>query len=301
MTATSELLSVRRLGVSFLRHDQSGTIHRIPVLRELSISVASGEVVAVIGQSGAGKSILAHAILGLLPDNAEITGEIVFDGGSLTKQRLRQILGRELALVPQSVGFLDPTLRVKHAVRLAARRSGLSRSEATAAQSRVFERLGLDEGAAAAYPCELSGGMARRVLLAMALVSGARLLIADEPTPGLDPEALAESTAQLRAIANEGRAVLLITHDIVSALGIADRVAVLLDGAIVEVAAASAFSGAAASLMHPYSRALWNALPENAFAVPLASTEIQTEAEIEGSGVDSEPTSMSLAIAGQHA
>lgn len=117
------------------------------------------------------------------------------------------------------------------------------------------------------YPFELSGGMTRRVLVATAVVSGASLVIADEPTPGLDPRAVAEALGHLRELADAGAAVMLITHDIESAIPVADRVAVFYSGTTVEVARAADFSGTGERLRHPYSRALWRALPANGFEV----------------------------------
>lgn len=262
------MLTTKDLSVAFRRVDHWGQVTRIPVLHRVSLQIAPGEVVAVVGSSGAGKSILAHAILGILPGNAEIEGRIFLRGEDLSPSRLAKARGREIALVPQSVGFLDPLVKVKHAVRLAARRSGLGRREALAAQENAFVRLGLSADAVDRFPFELSGGMARRILLAMATVGNPSLLIADEPTPGLHPEAVKESLARLRSFADAGKAVLLISHDIVPCLAVADRVAIFLDGEIVEIAPAADFSRKGEELHHPYSRALWNALPENAFEPP---------------------------------
>jgi peptide/nickel transport system ATP-binding protein len=262
------MLTIRELSVTFRRVEHWGQVARIPVLHRVSLDVAPGEVVAVVGSSGAGKSILAHAILGILPGNAEIEGRIFFRGEDLSPSRLAKARGREIALVPQSVSFLDPLVKVKHAVRLAARRSGLGRRETLAAQEDVFARLGLSADAGDRFPFELSGGMARRILLAMATVGNPSLLIADEPTPGLHPEAVRESLLRLRTFADDGKAVLLISHDIVACLAVSDRVAVFLDGEIVEIAPAAEFARKGEGLHHPYSRALWNALPENAFEPP---------------------------------
>lgn len=264
MTA-SEALSVRGLSVTFRRMGPWGRAERIEVLRDVSLAIGDHEVVAVIGSSGAGKSILAHTILGVLPSNAEIAGEVLYRGESLTASRLRQFRGREIALIPQSVGFLDPLVRAKHAVRWAARLAGLGGVEARSAQQKAFAEVGLSEEAGDRFPFELSGGMARRLLLAIAIVGNASVLIADEPTPGLHPEAVRESLDRLRGFADMGKSVLLISHDISASLAVADRVAVFLDGRIVEVAPADAFSGQGTHLRHPYSRALWRALPQNAF------------------------------------
>jgi peptide/nickel transport system ATP-binding protein len=262
---TDRILSVEELSVTFRRIEPGRPVARIPALRRVSLDVGRGEVLAVVGSSGAGKSILAHAILGVLPGNAEVEGTILFRGEALTPARRAQARGREIALVPQSVSFLDPLLKAKHAVRLAARRAGLGKEVARAAQEEAFERLGLSRDAGEKFPFELSGGMARRILLAMATVGNPSLLVADEPTPGLHEEAVQESLSQIRKFADQGKAVLLVSHDIVACLRMADRVAVFLDGEIVEVAPVASFSNDGADLHHPYSRALWNALPQNAF------------------------------------
>ncbi|HBS17905.1 MAG TPA: ABC transporter ATP-binding protein, partial [Halomonas sp.] len=116
------------------------------------------------------------------------------------------------------------------------------------------------------YPHELSGGMARRVLIAMAQVSNARLVIADEPSVGLDPNQRDRVLAALKAIALEGKAVMLITHDLRHALTIADRVSVIRQGQALETAPAQAFQGQGEQLMSCYARTLWQALPDNAFS-----------------------------------
>lgn len=265
-------IAVRNLSVTFCRTERWGHVTRIQALRGLSLAVHRGEVLAVVGDSGGGKSVLAHALLGILPSNAEIEGDILYDGESLTSPHLARLRGRQIALIPQSVAFLDPLVRVKHAVRWAARRSGLGKAAATMTQQEAFLRMGLSEEAANSFPFQLSGGMIRRVLLAMATVGNASVLVADEPTPGLHPEAVSDSMRLLRELADEGRAVLIISHDVTACLGIADRVAVFLDGAVVESAAASAFTASGTGLKHPYSLALWDALPDNGFSTPADSS-----------------------------
>lgn len=270
--ATDKVLAVQDLSVTFRRVELGGPVARIPVLRHVSLDVEQGEILAVVGSSGAGKSILAHAILGVLPGNAEITGQIAYRGQTLTAERLAAIRGRQIALVPQSIGFLDPLQKAKHAVRLAARRAGLGKEEARAAQEDAFGRLGLSPEAGERYPFELSGGMARRVLLAMATVGDPALLVADEPTPGLHEEAVKESLLRMRRLADTGKSILLISHDVVACLAVANRVAVFLDGEVVEIADAAAFSRSGEALGHPYSRTLWNALPQNAFVLTPAKS-----------------------------
>ena len=135
-----------------------------------------------------------------------------------------------------------------------------------------MRRLDLPDGTDRQYPHELSGGMARRVLTATATVGQPLLVLADEPTPGLHPAVVAETLAGLRAMADDGAAVVLITHDLLGALEVADTVAVFYAGTTVEVAPAHRFSGRGSGLRHPYTRALWAALPGHGFT-PLAGAQ----------------------------
>ena len=140
-------------------------------------------------------------------------GTINYDGEVLTAARQAALRGKEIALIPQSVNYLDPLMRVGKQVRTSAKAG-----DASAAQREVFERYHLKQEVENMYPFQLSGGMARRVLLSTAMVSGAKVIIADEPTPGLDPTVIKEALNSFREIADEGCAVMLITHDIESAL-----------------------------------------------------------------------------------
>ena len=115
------------------------------------------------------------------------------------------------------------------------------------------------------YPFELSGGMARRVLFSTAMLTDAQLIIADEPTPGMHLEAAVEAMRMFRELADAGKGILLITHDIDLAIRVADRVAVFYAGSVLEIARAADFTGAGERLRHPYTRALWQALPQNGF------------------------------------
>lgn len=262
------MLAVDNLAVSFLRYSGWLRRTRLPCLSDVSVTLAAGEVLGVIGASGAGKSLLAHAILGLLPPNAEQGGTITFAGEPLTPLRQARLRGRQIALVPQSIAFLDPLARTRRQVTWAARRAGLARTEAFGAAAGALAAQGLEEPAARAYPHELSGGMARRVLLAIASVGEADLVICDEPTTGLDRKTIARMLAQLRALADQGKAVMVITHDLAAVLPYADKVTVLRDGTAQETVSARAFTGHGDALASPYSRALWRSLPQNDFSAP---------------------------------
>ena len=142
----------------------------------------------------------------------------------------------------------------------------LSKAERKTRRAQLFERYGLGPEVARLYPHELSGGMARRVLLCCALMDSPRVIVADEPTPGLDLDLAVRALDDFRAFANEGNGVLLITHDIELALRVADRVAVFKDGTVVEETATASFADPGL-LRHPFTRELWHALPEHDFAV----------------------------------
>lgn len=257
------ILEVDDLSVSFTQYTGRFRQTTLRVLQGMSLDVNAGEIVAVIGSSGSGKSLLAHAILGILPGNAAVEGTIRFDGEALTPPRQEALRGNEIALVPQSVNYLDPLMRVGAQVRSAVRTG-----DPAIEQRKAFERYRLAPDADNRYPHQLSGGMARRVLVSAATVSGAKLLIADEPTPGLDPAIVRETLLQMRELADQGAGVLLISHDLESALQVADRVAVFYAGTSVELAPAGDFVLDGGKLRHPYSRALWRALPQNDF-VPI--------------------------------
>lgn len=264
------LLDVRDLSVTFRQYERGLRQVRLEVVTGLDLAVDAGRVVAVVGASGSGKSLLAHAVLGVLPDNAEVGGEIRYDGAPLDDARRARLRGREIALVPQSMTFLDPLARVGAQTRRAAALAGVRDPDAATAAG--YARLGLSPGMARRFPHELSGGMARRALTATATVGRPRLVIADEPTPGLHDAVVTETLRGLRDLADDGAGVVLITHDLERALTVADDVAVFYAGSTVEVAPIRAFAGGGDALRHPYSRALWQALPRNGF-VPLPGAQ----------------------------
>ncbi|USG63325.1 ABC transporter ATP-binding protein [Brevibacillus ruminantium] len=261
------ILEVQNLSISFQQYTSGLKQKTTRVISSLDISLNEGEILAVVGSSGSGKSLLAHAILGILPDHAILSGTITYDGERLTPARQAALRGKEIALIPQSVTYLDPLMRVGAQVRTAVRNG-----DAAEKQRRVFEQYQLDPAVEKLFPFQLSGGMARRVLVSMAMVSGARVLIADEPTPGLDPAVMKEALRYFRELADSGAAVMLITHDIDSATQIADKIAVFYAGSTVEVAPVKDFEESGERLRHPYSRALWRALPQNDF-VPIPGSQ----------------------------
>lgn len=283
------LLQVEHLSMSFSRYEPGVPFFQarrvnMPVLNDLSLSVRAGELVAVVGASGSGKTLLADAILGLFAPNARVEGSIRFAGRPLDAAGIAGLRGRGVSLVPQSVTSLDPLMRVGEQVVGACDRGRAGRArrrERTARMRTLFRELGLDAGVGRMLPHELSGGMARRVLVASALIDDPRLIVADEPTPGLDMELAARALGDLRAFADAGGAVLLITHDLELALSVADRVAVFRDGHVVEEAPVSSFAQPEL-LSHPFSQALWHAMPEHGFAPAAPSEAASHDIEVRG-------------------
>ncbi|MFQ9067491.1 MAG: ABC transporter ATP-binding protein [Romboutsia timonensis] len=255
------ILSVKDLGISFSQYTKGLRRRELEVITNLDIDLYEGEILAVVGSSGSGKSLLAHAILGILPDNATTEGNIIYKGKSLSLKDKEKLRGREIVFIPQSVNFLDPLMKVSKQVKISIE----NKEEANKRQRKIFNKYGLDKKVDNLYPFELSGGMARKVLLSTALVSDCKVIIADEPTPGLDEKSLNEALKDFRNIADSGCAILMITHDIEAALKIADKIAVFYAGTTLEIANVNDFKGDGKNLRHPYSKALFNALPQNGF------------------------------------
>lgn len=253
------LLEIHDLSVSFKMYNGALEQQDLQVISDLHLTVRPGEVVAIAGSSGSGKSLLASAILGILPPNATVRGHLHYKGQELTPERQAQLRGSEFALVPQSIAYLDPLMRVGRQA------DGHQKPRPTQKRRGLFKRFGLPDNTEKLYPFQLSGGMARRVLVSTALISDAQLIIADEPTPGMSLEQALEALQMFRELANEGKAVILITHDIDLAFEFADRVAVFYAGTTVEAAPAADFRTGPDALRHPYSKALWRALPQNDF------------------------------------
>lgn len=258
------LLSVEDLSVSFRMYDPRASFFKakqreVNVIEDLNISVHAGEIVAVVGASGSGKTLLADSIMGIFEPNATVRGTIHFDGEQMDAVRLQELRGHGISLVPQSVKYLDPLMKVGKQVEGLAKRDASENVRRKKKCEALFARYHLGPEVADKYPFELSGGMARRVLLCCALMDDPKLIIADEPTPGLDLELAIRAMDDLRAFADEGGGVLLITHDIELALRVADRVAVFKDGTVVEETAVANFASPDL-LIHPFSKALWHAL-----------------------------------------
>ncbi|TCB98614.1 ABC transporter ATP-binding protein [Micromonospora zingiberis] len=265
------MLAVAGLTVRFRLPD--AVVHAVT---DLHLSVRPGELVAVVGESGCGKSVLAHALLGLLPRNATVTGSALLRTGAgirrpppldllacAPRQLARQVRGRAVGLVPQSPATaLTPVRTGRRLLVETLRAHGHTRADAPTAADRLAADVGLNPADLDRYPHELSGGMAQRLATALALAPDPPLLLADEPTTGLDRPLVDHTLDLLRRRCDAGAAVLLITHDLVAAQRVADTVAVMYASRIVEHAPTEALFSAPE---HPYSAALLDALPQRAF------------------------------------
>lgn len=239
----------------------------------VSFELAAGQCLALVGESGCGKSVMVSALLGLLPGNAETTGSALLqsEGRGSEVELLsapehvlaRQVRGRQIGLVPQSpASHLTPVRTAGDQLEEVLRALRPDARDIPALARETAARVGLPAEALQLYPHELSGGMAQRVVTALALAGEPWLLLADEPTTGLDRPLVDQTLQELRRLTGEGYAVLLITHDLAAAVAIADTVAVMYASRLVEV-------GPTAQVLqqprHPYTRGLLGALPARGF------------------------------------
>lgn len=260
------LLEVENLSVSFFT-----PMGEVQAVRDVSISLEAGEILAVVGESGCGKSALCKSILRLLPSSARRkSGRIFVEGRDITdcsERQMRQLRGSLFSFVPQDpMTALDPVMPVgvQIAEAITAHERGLSRR---AVRARICELLTLvdidrPEERSRQYPHQLSGGMRQRCVMATALAGRPRILFADEPTTALDVTIQAQLLELLRQIRQElGTASVLVTHNLGAVARVADRVAVMYAGKIVEIGTVEEIFY---DPRHPYTWALLRSLPARA-------------------------------------
>lgn len=239
---------------------------KVAVVRDVDLRVAPASVHALVGESGAGKSVTAKAILGLLPATATVTGRVVFHDGdllALAPQRLRSIRGRRIAMVFQQPDkHLNPSIRVGGQIaEVLQYHAGVARQQALSQARELLDMVELNgKEVLRAFPHELSGGMKQRVAIASAIACHPEVLIADEPTTALDATIQSQIVALLDRLRRELRmAVLFISHDLPLVRGFADEVSVLYAGRVVEQAPSAALFGCS---HHPYTDRLIAATPD---------------------------------------
>jgi len=258
----SELLEVHDLTVHFATED--GLVEAVD---NVSFSVRPGEILGVVGESGSGKSVTAHALLRLIrPPGRIVRGEIRFEGAdllALPEARMGAVRGARIALVFQSPRTaLNPVLTVgRQIARLYELHQHVAPAEAWRRTIEMLTLVGIaePERRARQYAHQLSGGMCQRVMIAMAIASSPRLLIADEPTTGLDVSIAAQILDLLRALGRRtGALIVLITHDLGVVAEACDRVAVMHAGQLVEIADVHTLFKRP---LHPYTQALVRSIP----------------------------------------
>ena len=261
---TGALLSIKNLTVRFATSTGAFT-----AVDGVDVSVSPREVLAIVGESGSGKSVSMLAVMGLLPDTATVTAdEMTYDGRDLLKMTAterRKLIGREITMIFQEpVASLNPSFTVGFQIEEVLRFNlGMDRKAARARAVELFNAVGIAEPETKlnAYPHQMSGGQCQRVMIAIAIASNPRLLIADEPTTALDVTIQKQSLDLLMDLQEKhGMALILITHDMGVVAETADRVIVQYKGRKMEEAdVLSLFENP----QNSYTRALLSALPEN--------------------------------------
>jgi len=291
ITFVRPLLDVRNLTIEFPRPragraaDRAGSVAPVAAVRNLSFAIAPGEVLGLVGESGSGKSITSLAIMGLLPPTAAVTGEITFQNGDgsptrltkLSSDQLRSLRGSRIAMIFQEpMTALNPVMRVGEQIAEAVlAHNRVSKAEAWRRAVEGMREVAIPEAEerARSYPHQLSGGMRQRIMIAMAIVNRPQLLIADEPTTALDVTIQQQILDLLNDLRRRfGLAMLFISHDLAVVSHVADRVAVMYAGSLVELGTRAEIFRAPA---HPYTRGLLRAIPTLATDrnVPLATIE----------------------------
>jgi len=279
MSDVKALLAFRDFSVNF---DTDEGI--LPAVRSVDLDIQKAEAVAIVGESGAGKSQLFHAMLGLQAKNASTTGKALFNGQSLNTlnaKQLNEIRGVSIGMIFQDpMTALNPYLRIgKQLSEVLEVHQGLSRKDAKQPVLDMLAKVKLPnpDTCYAQYPHQLSGGMRQRVMIAMALLCKPGLIIADEPTTALDVTVQTDIIKLLSDIHQEqGTAIVLITHDLPLVAGLCNKVVIMYAGQIVETAAIESIHEQA---QHPYTRALLDSIPE--------STEMGNQLQ----GIDGQPPS----------
>lgn len=255
------LIDVRGLNLSFRSEKKSAA-----VIADLSFHIMPGEVFGLVGESGSGKSMTAFSIMGLLPSNAIVSGEIVFKGRnllSLDQDAMREVRGNDISMIFQEpMTSLNPVLNIGYQIaEVLMTHRNLSKKNALEQAIELLRlvRIPSPESRIREFPHQMSGGMRQRIMIAMSIACNPALLIADEPTTALDVTIQAEILRLIDSLRREHEmSVLFITHDLGIVAEITDRVGVMYAGRIVETATTEALLEWP---MHPYTMGLLESLP----------------------------------------
>ncbi|HEB0854370.1 ATP-binding cassette domain-containing protein [Citrobacter werkmanii] len=224
------MLSLKQASLEVARYRWYGARNWSSLLQDISFDVAPGQMVALVGGSGEGKSLLLQCLLDLLPENLRFQGTITLDGKKLERNDIRAFRGNTFSYVPQGVQALNPLLTVKKHLKRVSQLSG--QAWKTEEIEHLLQRSELESSVLEAFPRQLSGGMAKRVLACHASLSQARYILADEITAWLDAPLANQLLEQLRGLCEQGRGVLWVTHDLTLAARHADRIVALHQGRV---------------------------------------------------------------------
>ncbi len=258
-------LNIRELKVTF--DTPLGTVKAVD---EVSFELKAGETLALVGETGCGKSVVAHSILKLLPVNAQIRGQILFRNQNLLKlgeKELAQIRGKEISLIMQNPALaLNPVYSIGHQMTEPLMvHEGMRKAKAILKAKDLLKRLRFigPDAATRAYPFEMSGGMKQRILIGISVILNPKIIIADEPTTGLDSRLRDMVLEELRLVKEMDRSsMIFISHDLNAAREISDRIAIMYAGEILEIGPTVEFFK---EPFHPYSKKLQDSLPEQGF------------------------------------
>lgn len=255
------LLEIKNLNIKFRTNEME-----VNAINGVNVTVPTGRAVAIVGESGSGKSTIMMSVPRLLPGNAAVSGEILFDGRntlSLPEKEMRAIRGREIGVIFQNpTAYLNPTKTIgQQLIEPLLYHHMASAQVAKKRAISLLDQVGIGDAKSRfdMYPFEFSGGMLQRVMIAMALIASPKLLIADEPTTALDVTVQAEILVLLKQIQREhGMSLVFVTHDLAVAAQLCDEVYVMYGGAVMEHIPANAL---VRESTHPYLRGLLHSIP----------------------------------------
>ena len=259
---SDKVLKAKNLAVVFKSRER-----QVHAVRGVDIEVNESEIVGIVGESGSGKSVAMKAVIGILPDNASLSADILLLGdknlNKLSEKEYQKVRGRDITMIFQDpMTALNPVIRVgRQLEEVIIRNSGLSKKEAREKALEIFERVGIPspKESIKRYPHEFSGGMRQRVLIAMALSCNPKLLIADEPTTALDVTIQAQILDLIKNMSKDIKtSVILITHDLGVVAETCDRVVIMYGGLVMETGNIEEIFY---SPRHPYTMALLQAIP----------------------------------------
>jgi peptide/nickel transport system ATP-binding protein len=269
----NRVLEVKDLNISYSLRDKL----LLPACLDVKFDLERGESIGILGESGAGKSTVAYALMGLIEPPNKVTGKVVYAGRNVLKlnQRdLRKYRWNEIAMIFQAaMNSLDPIATVGKNMRelILDKRTARSKAEAKKLALKLLDLVGLSEEVYDMYPFELSGGMKQRVIIAMSLVTDPKILILDEPTTALDTITQYSVLSTIKSLKKEGRigTIILISHDISVQAFMVDRVLVMLKGYVVED---TPIKEMLEDAKHPYSQVLTGKLKMNASEKVISKT-----------------------------